>query len=180
MEEDMTLDIKEKIEEVVEGSWNKYLAITTAIVAVLAALASLQSGNFSNQALLEKNNAILDQSKASDQWSYYQAKGIKKNLAESFYQQFNDSKLKGQADRYAKEQADIKKQAEDYQRQVELANQKSEQLIEKHHKTAYAVTFFQIAITLSAITALLKRRPLWYLSLLLAVVGLYFLAIGLL
>ncbi len=179
MEEDLTLEIKEKVEDVAEGNWSKYLAITTAIIAVLAALASLQSGTFSNEALLEKNNAILAQSKESDQWNYYQAKGIKKNLADSFYQQTNDSKLKQQVDKYAKEQEDIQKQALDYQKQVEEANKRSEQLFGKHHKLAFAVTLFQIAISLSAITALLKKRWLWYLSILLTIAGIYFSLVGL-
>lgn len=179
MEEDITLEIKEKIEEAAEGNWSKYLAVTTAIIAVLAAVASLQSGTYSNEAILEKNNAILSQTKASDQWNYYQAKGVKKNLAEAFYQQTNDPKLKDQRDRYAKEQTDIQKQAEDLQKQAEEANNRSEKLFEKHHKISLAVTFFQIAISLSAITALLKRKSLWYLSILLSLIGLVFFGFGL-
>ncbi len=179
MEEDITLDIKEKIEEVSESNWSKYLAITTAIIAVLAAVASLQSGTFANESLLAKNDAILSQSKASDQWNYYQAKGIKKNLAEYIYGQTNDIKLKQDVDRYAKEQLNIQKQAEDLQKQVEQDNVKSEKLFEKHHKTAFAVTLFQIAITLSAITALLKRKSLWYLSILLTGAGILFFIYGL-
>ncbi len=178
MEEDITLEIKDKIEEAAEGNWNKYLAITTAIIAVMAALASLQSGTFANESLLEKNNAILAQSKASDQWNYYQAKGIKKNLAEYIFEQTNDTKSKENVDRYTKEQSDIQKQAEDLQKQAEENNIKSEKLFEKHHKTAFAVTLFQIAITLSAITALIRRKTLWYLSILLALAGVFFLGYG--
>ena len=178
MEEDITLEIKDKIEEAAEGNWNKYLAITTAIIAVMAALASLQSGTFANESLLEKNNAILAQSKASDQWNYYQAKGIKKNLAEYIFEQTNDTKSKENVDRYTKEQSDIQKQAEDLQKQAEENNVKSEKLFEKHHKTAFAVTLFQIAITLSAITALIRRKTLWYLSILLALAGVFFLGYG--
>ncbi len=180
MEEDITQEIKERMEEVVEGNWSKYLAITTAIIAVLTALASLQSGTFANESLLEKNNAILAQSKASDQWNYYQAKGIKKNLAEYIYGQTNDAKLKENVDRYTKEQLDIQKQAENLQKQAEEDNVKSEKLFEKHHKTAFAVTLFQIAITLSAITALLKRKSLWFLSIGLAALGIVFFGYGLL
>jgi len=95
-EENLTQEVKEKLEEVNEhvGNWNRYLALTTAFIAVIAAIASLQSGSYANEAVLEKNTAILFQNKASDQWNYYQAKGIKKNLADAFYQQTNDPKLK--------------------------------------------------------------------------------------
>ncbi|MFI5384518.1 MAG: DUF4337 family protein [Fimbriimonadales bacterium] len=54
--------------------------MSTAIVAVLAAIAAMKSGGLANEALLAKNDAILSQSKASDQWNYDQAKGIKRTI----------------------------------------------------------------------------------------------------
>ncbi len=180
-EENTTGEIKENLEKISENAkdWNMYLAVTTAIIAVLAAIASLLSGTFSNEAILEKNNAILYQNKASDQWSYYQAKGVKKNLAESFYEQFGNEKLKADVDRYTKEQEEIKKQADEFEKKVKESNINSFRQLEKHHKSALAVTFFQIAIALSAISALLKRKSFWYISILLAAIGLGFFLIGL-
>ena len=82
-----TNDLKEQLDksaEDVRTGWLTYLALTTAIIAVLAAIASLESGTYSNSALLEKNEAVLLQAKASDQWAYYQAKGIKRNISSAF------------------------------------------------------------------------------------------------
>ncbi len=183
-EEELEIDIKEQIkkleEEGKELPWNKYMSLTTAIVAVVAALASLASGSYSNEAVIEKNNAILFQNKASDQWSYYQAKGVKKNIADSFYTEFQVNTFKKQADQYQGEQVDIKKQAENFQYQVETANQKSEMFLEKHHKTAFSVTFFQIAIAFAALSALMKRRLFFYFSLVFTVIGIVYLILGLL
>ena len=50
--------------------WISWVALSTALLAVLAAIASLLSGEHANEAMM---NAI----EASDQWSYYQAKSIK-------------------------------------------------------------------------------------------------------
>ena len=50
-------------------------AITAAVLAVLAACGSLLSGNAVNE-------AILGQTKATDQWAYYQAKSTKAQLYE--------------------------------------------------------------------------------------------------
>ena len=114
MEEELNpLELKEQIEKVseFENGWSRYLALSTAIIAVISALASLQAGSFSDKALLVKSDAVLFQSQASDQWNYYQAKGVKKNLAESFSEQFNVNKFKQQADQYTKEQVDIQKKA---------------------------------------------------------------------
>ena len=82
-----TQELKEQVEETIErvaehgkgsGSrWTHYLALSTAVIAVLAAIASLEAGSLSNEAILYKNEAVLFQAKASDAWSYYQAKGIK-------------------------------------------------------------------------------------------------------
>ncbi len=180
MPEEIEIDIKEQIEVFEQESpWNRYLALTTAIIAVVAAIASLLSGSYSNASLLEKNNAVLLQSKASDQWNYYQAKGVKKNIADSFYTQFQTPSFKDQSGKYQKEQVDIQKQAEEFQREAEAGNHRSELLLEKHHKTAYAVTFFQIAIAFAALSALMKKRQFFYLSLILAALGFGFLLFGL-
>ncbi|PYS07648.1 MAG: DUF4337 domain-containing protein, partial [Acidobacteria bacterium] len=77
-----TSELKEKLEQSIEGAveaaehrgrWIVYLSFTTAVIAVLAAISALESGTYSNEALLEKNEALLAQTKASDQWAYYQA-----------------------------------------------------------------------------------------------------------
>src|SRR6516165_3920758 len=61
--------------------WTSYLSLQTAVIAVFAAVASLESGGDSNEAILAKNEAILYQSQASDQWAFFQAKGVKEALA---------------------------------------------------------------------------------------------------
>ena len=77
---------KRKLEEATEraveaaehrSQWIVYLSLSTALIAVLAAIAALESGTYSNQALMQKNEALLTQTKASDQWAYYQAKSVK-------------------------------------------------------------------------------------------------------
>jgi len=173
--------VKEKLDEINEhiGNWNRYLALTTAFIAVVAAIASLQSGSYANEAVLEKNTAILFQNKASDQWNYYQAKGIKKNIADAFYQQTSNEKLKKDSVRYQQEQNDIQKQAREYEQSVKEANDKSSKFFEKHHKEALAVTLFQIAIALSAMSALLKRKSFWIFSVLVALGGILFFLEGL-
>ena len=183
MEEDISpLEIKEQIEKASESTedWSRYLALTTAIIAVLAAVTSLQSGNYSDRSLLEKNNAVLLQNKASDQWTYYQSKGVKKNIAEGFAGQNPEDKAKQQIEKYGREQKEIQEHAQELEKQVSESEEKSERLFEKHHKAALGVTLFQIAVALSAISALMKRKSLWYLSIFSAVGGLALLLTGIL
>ena len=63
--------------------WLQWLALSTALFAVLAAIASLKSGQLANESLLLMNEATLKQAQASDSWSYYQAKGIKQVIREA-------------------------------------------------------------------------------------------------
>lgn len=151
--------------------WIKYLSLSTAIVAVLAAVASLLSGGNSNEAILEKSNAMLNQSLASDQWAYYQAKSVKSALAASEADIVIDAKpavaakLAAEAKRYKAEGEEIQKKAEKFEEEVKENNESCEHLMHKHHKFAITVTLLQISIALSAIAALVRRRELWFVGL---------------
>lgn len=188
-----TGDLKESLESILEQHdeelaphWLRPLSFTTALIAVFAAIASLLSGAFSNDAILEKNDAILSQAKASDQWAYYQAKGIKGSLAASQSEVLAtqnptlSAKLAGDADRYKAEQAAIQKQALELEATEKEHNEKSDRLLERHHQFALAVTLFQIAIALGAIAALARRQLLWWVGLAASLVGLAFSVRGLL
>ncbi len=148
------------------------------MIAVLAAIASLLAGNWANDALLRKNEALLAQTQASDQYAYYQAKGIKKALAEYQFVLTKDPGDQAAVDKYGQQQTDIKKTADEDVAKVTEANDAAEGQLEKHHHGALAVTLFQIAIALSAMSALLRRKSFWGLSVALALAGSAFLAYG--
>ena len=177
-----TNDLKEQLDksaEDVRTGWLTYLALTTAIIAVLAAIASLESGTYSNSALLEKNEAVLLQAKASDQWAYYQAKGIKRNISSAEADELQSlnaqtsAEARKEADRYGTEQDEISKAAKDLEKQVTEHSEASEREMEHNHRFAYAVTTFQVAIALSAIAAITRRRMLWIVGLGISIVGLF-------
>src|SRR5438309_9108936 len=121
-EEFETTEFKEKLEEATERAveesehrarWIVYLSFSTALIAVLAAIAALESGTYSNEALLEKNEALLAQTKASDQWAYYQAKSVKAAIYSTqatALKQTNPEvadKAQAEAARYDKEEKEI-------------------------------------------------------------------------
>jgi len=186
-----TSELKEKLEEsikeAVEGAerrahWIVYLSFTTALIAVLAAIASLESGTYSNEALLEKNEALLAQTKASDQWAYYQAKSVKGTIYASqaaAAQGSNPelaSKAKQEAARYAAEEEEISKAAKELEKEVKEDGVRSNKSMEHHHRFAYAVTMFQISIALAAVAALSRQKFVWFAGLVGAVLGfVYFL-----
>lgn len=173
MEEEVdTHELQHQLEELegFQAGWSRWLAVTTALIAVGAAIASLESGDLANRALLAKNDAVLFQGRATNQWGYYQAKRIKMHFLEAV------PSAAGDLHRYQVEQAEIRQRAEELDRQTEAANQVSERFLERHHRAALAVTTFQIAIALAAMSALLRRKPLWIFSLAMAAGGLAFLS----
>jgi hypothetical protein len=143
-------------------SWTRYLSLSTAIIAVFAAVASLESGSNSNEAILAKSEAMLDQSQASDQWALFEAKSIKATLTEAD---------KPRSDGYRKEGEKIQAAAEGLEEKVKEDNGESEHLMERHHRFAISVTLLQIAIALSAIAALTRRKPLWFVGMAVSAVG---------
>ena len=147
-------------------TWISWVALSTAILAVLAAIAGLLSGKHANE-------AMMSQIEASDQWAYYQAKSIKASVldAKMALATAPDEKDRAKAARYEEEQNEIKKEAESKQGEAKTN-------FHQHEVFARAVTMFQIAIAVAAISALTKKRKFWFVSLLFGVAGCVFLALG--
>src|SRR5437870_7461780 len=72
----------EDLERSRERALRTRVAVTAAILAVLASLSALQAERTAAESILSKNEAVLAQSRASDEWAYRQAKSIKLHLQE--------------------------------------------------------------------------------------------------
>ena len=187
-----TQELKEKLEEAREAgehareqtAWIMWLSLSTAVIAVLAAIAALASGSFANDAMLEKNDAVLHQSKADDAWAYYQAKGVEAALyttqAEGAPRPELAARWRSEAEREKSERAEIRRKAEEEEQHVEDLDRKSEHSLHVHHQFATSVTVFQVAIALAAIAALTRRKGMWWVSLAVGGTGTVFFLIGLL
>jgi uncharacterized membrane protein len=161
--------LQEDVRESAEHSgaaWISWVALSTAILAVLAAIAGLLSGQHANE-------AMMNQIEASDQWSYYQAKSIKASLldAKMSFSGAPNELDQSKRDRYEKEQEEIKSEAE---RKGAAAKSNFHQ----HEVFARGVTMFQIAIAIAAISALTKKRRFWIVSLLFGGAGCVFLVLA--
>jgi len=185
-----TQELKEKLEEIQEregrgaegARWTMWLSMSTALIAVLAAIAALKSGSYANDATLQKNDAVLHQSKADDAWSYYQAKGVEAVIyatqAEVALRPELAARWRADGEREKAERAEIRRQAEEEERQVMAMDARSEHSLHVHHQFAKSVSLFQIAIALSAIAALTRRKSMWWVSLAVGCVGAAFFAMG--
>ena len=171
-----TETLTEKIQEEVEhggGALLKRIALSTALFAALAAIAALKAGATVNEALVLKTEATRLQAEASDQWAYYQAKGIKAATAEASRTSWLAIAKEPPAEyaekqkRYLEEQKEIDKKAREKEKERDEKSKEADELLHHHHGFANTVALFQVAIALGAVAALTRSRPVWAASLLL-------------
>ena len=175
-----TEKLHEAVQEELEkegGGFLRQIALSTALLAALAAIAALQAGATVNEALVLKTEATRLQAQASDQWAYYQAKGIKGAVQEAARAPWiaiakePPASYAEAAKHYAAEQADIRKKAEDFERQRDEKSREADELLHRHHGFANAVALFQVSIALGAVAALTRARPMWIGSMALGIAG---------
>lgn len=165
--------------------WLNYLALTTVILAVCATLSTFKGAGYSTR-------SVLSQTQAANQWAYYQSKSIKGYLYE-IQKESLELELK-------KDNAKVSKDAlDDYEKKIAVYSQKLKRYDEekatifkeakklelirdeaqKHSQVfGLAVIFLQIAILLSSIAALLKKKYVWILGMGCGAVGLVYFADG--
>jgi hypothetical protein len=165
--------------------WLNYLALTTVVLAVCATLSTFKGGSYSTR-------SVLSQSQAADQWAFYQAKSIKGYLYEIQTDEV-ETQLKVNAARWPAETvalyrglaAEYGARVARYEAERAQIQQEANRLEERrdhaqrHSQTfGMAVIFLQIAILLSSISALLRKKPLWALGAAVGLVGVYYFITG--
>jgi hypothetical protein len=160
------------------GSFLKQIALTTALLAVAAAIASLRAGATVNEALVLKTEATRLQAEASDEWAYYQAKGLKASVQEASATPWlatgreAPAKYAEEQKRYKDEQAEIKKKAEEKDHERDAKSKEADHLLHEHHGFANTVALFQVSIALGAVAALTRARLVWFGSMGVGLIGL--------
>ncbi len=150
--------------------WVLYVALTTAVIAVLAAVTGLLAGDHADE-------AMLSQIRSSDKWAFYQAKSVKSQLIAS-----TNKVLIAIGKQPAKEDSakivSNKNDQEKIREQALEAQKESDEHVARHKILARGVTLFQVAIAIGAISIITKRKALWITSVCFALVGIFFLLQG--
>ncbi len=156
--------------------------LTTLFLAVASAVAWLMAGHSANSALLE-------QTRASNKWAYYQSKSIKssvlsakmelmeamgkapaaskpKSMSKAAYEE-----EKGRWDQDLAKLKEYRKEMDENKKDAEERTEVSDIYMTHFVIMARAVTFFQIATALMAMAALTRRRKLWIAGLVMAGLG---------
>jgi hypothetical protein len=154
------------------------IAVLSAVLATLGAIMAFAGGDTQAKAQLFKNSASITKTRANDQWNYYEAKGVKHNVSQLGAAIATRPEVieafKAEAERYRKEQADIKVEGQKLEQEVKEWDRRSEEQMHEHHRWALGTTAMQIAIALSAIALLSRKTWLLYGVGLVGAIGLLF------
>jgi len=164
-------DINETLQEPIEAAGkskiNSRVALFVAITATFMALCNVKDGNIV-QAMSQAQAHYINA------WSYFEAKSTKetiaKNTAEILQLQHNPAlaadikKYEDEVARYEKEKAEIKSQAEGFQKEYDDINLFDDQF-------DMTDAFLTIAIAMLGITSLTQKKWLLYFSGAVALLG---------
>ena len=148
-------ELKEHVEHAREP-FDKLVAASMAIIAAMLAVVSVLGQHYIAEELLM-------QAKASDQWSYYQAKDIRRFTAEATRDTLAElkqgsnvsSKYDKQAAKYRSDANEIHDKATEYEGESERSGKKGS----RFH---LGEIFLEIAIVFSSLAILTKARTLFY------------------
>ena len=167
-----------ELEERRDKTFSRRVALTTAVYAVILAIASLGGSNAMKEMLLA-------QQEASNQWAYYQSKVIREHLNRGNKlvleaQLAEPSTLKGperaKFEQLAKTFADEEKRMNADKKEIEPKAKAAEAVRDRNQAKDpyfdYAEVLLQISIVCSSIAILSASRPMFWFSSVLAFFGL--------
>ena len=146
------------------------VTLTMAVLAVLVATVSLLGHRTSTE-------EVILQNKVADQWSYYQAKNIRRHnddliagltgvvaaKDDEAATKFQE-KIRAEAERYRDEQKELEAKGAELEQEFRLAHRKTDRF-------DLGEVFLEIALVITSITLLSGRRIYWRLGLLFAAAG---------
>jgi hypothetical protein len=166
-----------ELEEHRDKTFSRRVALTTAVYAVVLAIAAL-GGKYAMKEML------LAQQQASDQWAYYQAKVVREHLNRANKllvetQLAEPSPLKGTErekflalrTRYGDEEMRMNADKKDIEKAARKLEHERDLYRNRDPYFDFAEVFLQIAVVCSSVAILSASRGMFWFSLVLAVTG---------
>lgn len=163
-------ELKERAEEGARDGQLAGVSFTMALLAVLLAITSML-GHRSH------GEGLQLQTKVTDQWSYYQAKNMRRNTDQVFLDSMTVFPVKDEK-AAAQKREQYEKEIERYkddQKDIDAEARKLEQeIITVHHRANrfdLGEIFLAVGLVVTSITLLTRKRSYWILGMGLGVVG---------
>lgn len=146
--------------------WTLGVALSCALLAAMAAVASLKAGHYANE-------AMISQIESANQWSFFQSKSIKESQLKG-KMEILEALGKPSSETDKTKAAEYKTEKEGIQTKAEALEREAKHHMATHQVLARSVTMFQVAIAVGAVSVLTRRRTFWFVSLCFGAAGLYF------
>lgn len=152
------------------------VSVTIAILAVIAATIGSLETIESGLAITDKNESVLLQNQATDNWSFFQAQSIKKNLYDLAGADVADPDRKAAYDKKARQYEsdgnEVRAKAEALEKERDGKLEDSITHESRHHRLTAAVTLVHISIAIATIAIIMRgRRWPWYAAMALGAAG---------
>jgi len=168
----------EELDDIKDKTFARRVALTTAIFAVVLAIASLGGNNAMKEMLLA-------QQQSSDQWAFYQAKVIREH-------QYRAQKMRLEAElaergptmkpearqeyeellkKFAEEEKRYNAEKKDIEMNARKLEHERDRNRDRDPYFDYAEVLLQIAIVMASVSILAASRPMFFFSLILALCG---------
>lgn len=164
-------ELKEHAEEAAEKVGMAPVTITMAILAVLVATVSL----LGHRAHTEE---IINQTKVTDQWAYYQAKDIRRHAYELFLDEIsvvttvqNSEQVEKVKDKYEKEVERYRDQQKDIEAEAKAVEDDVKREGKRADRFDLGEVMLEAALVICSITLLTRNKLFWGIGLLLALAG---------
>jgi hypothetical protein len=171
MSTDELQELQEHAEHAAHNPSMAPVSLTMAILAVLVAVASL----LGHRAHTEE---VVLQTKATDQWAYYQAKNIRRHTDEIFADfasvmaTTDPKKLAQLREKYQAEANTFRDQQKDIDAEARKLEQETTHERARADRYDLAEVFLEIGLVVTSITLLSGRRIFWQLGIVVAIIGL--------
>jgi hypothetical protein len=162
----------------------RLVSLAAAIIAVLAALGTLFTHHQSILGLTAKNHAILLQGRASDTYNKYEAKRVRAQIVDGLLDAglYRDAAARGRMESLAeKERSDSARDfdaAQSFESESQLFEDRSERLLKSYETLQIATVFFDVAIVLVSISAIVRTAVLLATGCGLSAVGIALMILG--
>jgi hypothetical protein len=167
----------DELEERRDKAFSRRVALTTAVYAVILAIASLGAGN-------AMKHMLLAQQQSSDQWAFYQAKVIREHLyrAQALVMQAEladvaaargprQEKQQQLAARFSEEEKRYNAEKKDIEKDAKRLEQDRDHYRQRDRYFELAEVFLQIAIVCSSVAILATSRAMFGFSMIMASLG---------
>jgi len=156
------------------------IAITVAILAVLAAVSGSLETVEGGRALASTSEAVLQQDEATDTWNEYEAESLKKHLygIAAAGGGAQSAKFGANSKKYSDAQDALKEKAQDKEKERDKLLAESGRHEDRHHWLTGSATLFEIGIAMSTVAIITKRHWLWMAAMAFGAVGLVLLGAG--